>query len=79
MIPVIGWIALIVHVNDKDNENRCHYARSYFTRPLLMLLVLLIAAGVLYFVIGGDEVSRILRELPDAWQDFISIFEKPVG
>ena len=79
LIPVIGWIVLIVHAGNKSNENRCHFARSYFTRPLLMLLVLVIAAGVAYLVIGGDEVSRILQELPEAWEDFISIFEKPVG
>ncbi len=78
-IPGIGWIVAIIHANDKGNENRCHFARSFFTRLLLLLIILLIAAAVAYFVIGGDEVNRIFGELPDAWKDFTSIFEKPVG
>ena len=79
LIPVVGWIALIAHAADKNNENRRHFARSYFTRPVLMLAILLIAVGAAYLLIGADEFSRICEELPDAWKDFTAIFERPVG
>ena len=79
LIPVIGWGFLIAHAANNSNENRCHFARSYFTRPLLMLLVLLLACAIAYLVIGADEVSRISGELPGVWEKFISVFEKQVG
>ncbi len=68
-IPLIGWIILIVHMIDKKNENRCHFARSYLTRPVFMLLIAAIAVGVTYLVIGADEFKRICDLFVKAWND----------
>ena len=46
-IPVIGFIFLLIHSFGANNENRLHYARSYFVKLLVVLIIS--AAGLLIF------------------------------
>ena len=61
-IPVIGFIMLLVHSFSSNNENRRHYARSYFARFLLALIIIVIVGVVLYFTLGEAELKRIADE-----------------
>ena len=65
MIPVLGLIFLLVHAFGEKNENRRHYARSYFARLLLFILVCVIASGVFYLVAGSDAFSEKVNEIAD--------------
>ena len=66
-IPVIGWLCLLAHAFSDKNENRKHYARSYFVRFLMILIISAAAAGVCYLVLGQDkfvsEVTRIYEQV----------------
>ena len=80
-IPVLGWIFLIYHAlrnrdDDKDTsiENRMHYARSYFARLLLVLILVGIGLTVFYFVAGSDIFVAKLEELLEAMKSQKSPF-----
>ncbi len=51
-IPVIGLIALFVHAYSENNENRRHFARSFFTRFLLSIIIIAVYFIILYFTLG---------------------------
>lgn len=55
IIPLIGLIFLLIHAFDHTNENRLHYARSYFVRLLLALIISATVVGLMYIIIGADE------------------------
>lgn len=65
MIPVVGFICLLVHSfsSDEKDENRRHYARSYFARMLLFLIIGLIGAAIIYFTIGFDQSLKEIKNL----------------
>ena len=62
VIPIIGFIMLLVHSFSSNNENRRHYARSYFARFLLAVIIFVIVGVVLYFTLGEGELQRIADE-----------------
>ena len=75
-IPVIGWICLIVHCFLPEKANRMHFARHYFARFLLGLLILIIVSLALYLTVGRqliehqNEIDEVFkaheREINDA-------------
>ena len=72
-IPVLGWIILLVHAlrkKDSDentsNENRMHYARSYFVRLLVVLILCLIGIAAFYFISGSESFMTKMNEILQA-------------
>lgn len=64
-IPIVGLICLIIHSFDLNNENRMHYARSFFTSLLLALIIAGIITLVFLFVPGAEDiVTDISNNLP---------------
>lgn len=62
LIPIIGLIFLIVHSFSDKNENRKHYARSYFARFLLILIICLVGIGIFYLVVGSEAFVAQFNE-----------------
>lgn len=75
-IPLIGFIALLVHSFSQNNENRRHYARSYFAKFLLAIIIFIILFVVLYLTVGETELNRILNDFPRAWEEFVQGLNK---
>jgi len=63
MIPIIGFIFLLVHSFSDKDENRRHYARSYFARFLLALIIVLIAGGAFYLIAGSEAFVQKMNEI----------------
>lgn len=63
IIPVIGFIFLLVHSFSDQDENRRHYARSYFARLLLAIIICLIAVGVFYLAAGQEAFVAKINEI----------------
>ncbi len=76
-IPVIGWIFLLVHCFLPEKANRMHFARHYFARFLLGLVILLIVALVLYLTIGRQYLEH-QKEIEDAFKIFQEKY-KPIN
>lgn len=58
-IPVIGWIVLLIHAMDKNNENRMHFARSRFAHALVVGIILLVLFIIVYInAIGPYNANR---------------------
>lgn len=53
MLPIVGFILLIVFSVDNDNINRRNYARSFFCVMLLALIISVVALIPL-FIFGFD-------------------------
>ena len=70
-IPIIGFIFLLVHSFSDKNENRRHYARSYFTRFLMAIIILLIVSGIFYLSAGSEAFTAKLNELSAQWRSLI--------
>ena len=74
-IPVIGWIFLIVHCFIPEKANRMHFARHYFARFLIALVILLIASLVIYLTAGRQymehrqEISDVFRQFSERYRD----------
>ena len=68
-IPVIGWIFLLVHCFIPEKENRMHFARHYFARLLVALVILIIVGLVLYLTIGKQFMEHE-QEITDAFEKF---------
>ena len=49
LIPIIGWICLIVFACSNKNINRRNFARSYFINLLIGAIIGVIVAGVMIF------------------------------
>lgn len=68
-IPLVGLICLVIHSFDTNNENRMHYARSFFTSLLLVLIIGGIITLIVLFVPGvqeavsGLELSELITQL----------------
>jgi len=66
-IPVIGWIFLVVHCFLPEKANRMHFARHYFARFLIGLVILAIAGLVAYLTVGRqfmehqNEIGKVLE------------------
>jgi len=66
-IPVIGWIFLVVHCFLPEKANRMHFARHYFARFLIGLVILAIAVLVAYLTVGRqfmehqNEIGKVLE------------------
>ncbi len=70
-IPVIGLICLILHSFNEKDENRLHYARSYFARLLVVVILCGVFAGVLYLTAGKEAFEKERWEaVTDSMQDF---------
>ena len=76
-IPVLGLIFLLAHSFSDANENRKHYARSYFVRFLVVLLIIAAAVGVYFLVVGKTEFLAKFNDLVQIWKDLVNTF-KPV-
>ena len=63
LIPVIGLIFLLIHSFSDKNENRRHYARSYFARFLLGVLICAVAAGIFYLAAGSEAFRAKWAEI----------------
>lgn len=74
-IPVIGWIFLLVHCFIPEKENRMHFARHYFVRLLLAIIILLIIALVLYLTVGRQYMEH-QNEIEDAFKTFQKNYEE---
>ena len=53
LIPIIGWIFWIVCMFSSKNINRRSYARSFFCRAILTLLVYVLLLTLAHFNVGG--------------------------
>lgn len=79
-IPVIGWIFLIVHCFSSEHENRMHFARHFFARLLVALVVVAIAALVLYLTVGRQymdhqqEIDAAFRKFQDQYNEINKTF-----
>lgn len=66
-IPVIGFILLIVFAVSDKNMNRRYYARSYFCKMLLVLIILtviiVIALATGSFAALSEKISEASRSL----------------
>lgn len=49
-IPLLGFIFLVIHCFSKNNENRMHFARSYFAKLLLVLIIGGVGMLIFYLV-----------------------------
>ena len=76
-IPVIGWIFLLVHCFLPENPNRMHFARHYFVRLLLAIVILAIVALVLYLTVGRQYLEH-QEEIDRAFEQFLDDY-KPVN
>ena len=76
-IPVIGWIVLLIHALDKNNEIRMHYARSRFVHALIWFVILVIVFVVLYFTIGQKYFNH-QKEIDDVFAQYQPKIEKIV-
>ncbi len=70
-IPLVGWIFLLIHAFSPVEENRRHYARSYFVRLFLLLLILGISAAVVYFVSGPEGLKNIMAGIEEEYHGMI--------
>ena len=78
VIPVIGFIALLVHAFSDKNENRRHYARSYFARFLLFIILCLIGTGLYYLIAGSEAFSKTVSEIEKQWKSYTRTEKKVV-
>ena len=84
-IPVIGWIFLLVHCFISEKENRMHFARHYFARLLLVLVILLIAALVLYLTVGRqfmdhqDEIKKVWETYQKSVENSVDVMNKELS
>ena len=62
LIPGIGLIFLLVHSFSTANENRRNYARSYFARLLLILIITAVAAGIFYLAVGQETFLSTIED-----------------
>jgi uncharacterized membrane protein len=69
MIPGVGLIFLLVHSFSEKNENRRHYARSYFVRLLMAIVILGVAVGLYYLIAGSDAFSDLLKKITDQYKN----------
>ena len=69
-IPIIGLIALLVHSFSEKNENRRHYARSYFAKFLLAVILCLIGTGLFYFIAGPDSFSKAVNTVQKEFKNY---------
>lgn len=74
-IPILGFIMLLVHSFSNKNENRLHYARSYFARFLLALIIVVIMAVLCYFFVGTERLTEIYTEVTTQIQDSVELVE----
>ena len=75
VIPVVGLIALLIHSFSETNENRRHFARSYFTTLLFVIIVLVVTFTILYFVLGQEGFTRFTEAISTGWNNFIKAFQ----
>ncbi len=80
-IPVIGWIFLVINAVGAPNHNARSFARSYFCKLLIALLLLAMFAGVtaLMFVSGvlsWDEIQGMYDGLKPLFENMFNIFNK---
>ena len=73
-IPVIGWIFLIIHCFTSSHENRMHFARSFFAKLLIAVIITVILCLVLYLMVGRHyfehqtEIDRALQQYADDYK-----------
>ena len=73
-VPVIGLIFLLIHSFSTGNENLRHYARSYFVR-LLVIVILLAAFGAYIFLAKGmGALNERISDIAAGWQNLIKTF-----
>ena len=65
IIPIVGFIFLLIHAFNSSNENCRHYARSYFARALLFLILCLIALGIFYIVSGAEGITKLFNDFQE--------------
>lgn len=79
-IPVIGLIFLLSHSFNTNNVIRLHYARSYFVRLLLVVLIIVLG-GLALFLFNkpafNDASSNITEWFKGFPNNILEIFRKP--
>ena len=70
VIPIIGWIFLIVHALGASHENVKHYARSYFARLLLAVIVVVAIAAVIFLIAGEAGLLDAIDEMTTAVESY---------
>ena len=73
-IPVLGWILALVASFNHEKENRLHYARSFFARTLVVLLIVGIYAAIVYFTKGEAYFNMKLDTIMKKGEEFINAF-----
>lgn len=76
-VPVIGFVFLLVHSFNSNNENRMHYARSFFARMLIVLIVSGITVGILFLVLGSSEFIERIEEIEIVLEEFVENVKLP--
>ena len=71
-IPVLGFICLLAHSFDANNENRKYYARSYFARLLLVVILCAVAVGIVLLTVDSAIVQTKVTEVQTMITDFIT-------
>ena len=73
-VPVIGFIFLLIHSFNTSNENLRHYARSYFVRLLVAVILLIAIFAYTYFAKGSHELLTEMNEIAAWWQHVMKLF-----
>ena len=69
-IPIVGLIFLLIHSFSEKNENRRHYARSYFAGFLLIFIIVTIVAVAFYLANGQEAFIGKTKEFFQQIQSF---------
>lgn len=75
-IPLIGFIFLLVHCFSSKNENRMHYARSYFVRFLLVAIIIAALVAAFYLLGGVEALNVHVEELEKIITDYSNMPRK---
>jgi hypothetical protein len=60
-LPIIGFIMLIVFSCKKSNINRRNFARSYWCKLILCIIIIAVAVLVAALTVGLDRISDWIR------------------
>ena len=74
-IPVIGWIFLIIHCFTSSHENRMHFARSFFAKLLIGIVIAAILCLVLYLTVGRHYFEH-QTEIDKAFKVYMEDYQR---
>ena len=62
-IPLVGFICLIVFSLDNGNIHRRNFARSYWCRLIVTLVLIIIGIILLLTLVGAENIPYLLEDL----------------